>query len=216
MSPKIIKYDPTAGSDIKSSSNAMKKLAIELGEGYIIEFKFNDRIVSIDKDTNIDWLCRDFTNSFSMGWERVGLNQYGEEYPSDIQQIINDKRRKRKEDDEKEKIRRQEKEKKERVIIENKIRGIEMEFFSENDKREWKEMVEKNQDDYGKCCVDFARDWAKLMQLEISKGKTVAECAKETSFAMPYYGLSGYMHSAAKNLLLHCWRYKEELRQAYE
>ena len=71
----------------------------------------------------------------------------------------------------------------------------------------------KNTDPYGACVYVYAEGWAKLMQREIAKGKTVAECAQKTSHELYFLGITGFMYGAAVSILSHCWKYGEELRK---
>ena len=50
------------------------------------------------------------------------------------------------------------------------------------------------------------------MQIEISKGRTVAECAKEASFGLDFLGITGFMYGCVVGILSQCWIHGEELR----
>ena len=70
-----------------------------------------------------------------------------------------------------------------------------------------------NTDGYGKCCVDYAESWAKLMQVAISNGETVVQCAERTSHELGFYGITGFMYGAAVSILAASWKHGEELRK---
>ena len=77
----------------------------------------------------------------------------------------------------------------------------------------WEKSVEANQDPYGKGTMDYAEGWAKLMQIEIAKGKTVRECADETQKGLGFFGITGFMYGCAVSILSQTWKYGEELRK---
>lgn len=77
----------------------------------------------------------------------------------------------------------------------------------------WDTYVNANTDPYGKACVDYARDWAELMEYHISKGDSVAECAKAASHDADTESITGFMYGAAVSMLAKCWKYGEELRR---
>jgi len=71
----------------------------------------------------------------------------------------------------------------------------------------------KNRDAYGLACYTFATAWACLMELEIGKGNTVQQCAKDTSHTADLEGITRFMYGAAVSILSHCWEHGEELRK---
>lgn len=82
-----------------------------------------------------------------------------------------------------------------------------------NDQLRWKNVVEINDDPYGKACVDFAIRWADLMELQIALGKTVEQVAKETSHEANTDGITGFMYGCAVEMLSEFWVRGEELRR---
>ena len=85
-----------------------------------------------------------------------------------------------------------------------------------NNKR-WGEYVAANENDgYGKACLDYAKQWAELMEERMAAGATVVECAKETSNEVdrrPGFGITGFMYGAVVAMLSECWEHGEELRR---
>lgn len=71
----------------------------------------------------------------------------------------------------------------------------------------------KNSDPYGAGVVDYETRWADAMEAEIAKGRSVAECAKETSHAANTDGITGFMYGCAVNSLSHFWIHGDELRR---
>ena len=84
-----------------------------------------------------------------------------------------------------------------------------MEF---KDKDRWEKGLAKNTDPYGRACFDYAEAWANLMEENMQAGKTIAECAKETSHEADTDGITGYMYGCAVNILSGVWTHDEELR----
>ncbi len=86
-------------------------------------------------------------------------------------------------------------------------------IFNENGKELFAKIEEKNTDAYGERCISYAEEWGRLMQLEITKGITVAACAELCSQQADYDGISGYMYGMAVKILSDCWLYGESLRK---
>lgn len=78
--------------------------------------------------------------------------------------------------------------------------------------REWAKFVAANSlDGYSKGIVDFATDWANLMEAD---GEEVDKVAKPcSSKADEKYGITGFMYGAAVSTLCKFWERGEELRQ---
>lgn len=174
-----------------------------------VEFDFNGVLCIVTKDTNLDYLFRDYTNSWTMNWKVVGPDCV-KEYPLDVQ-IELDARNKANYEKSKQEAKKQTiKDDNEKQQCEEKVIGISMEF---KDEEVWKTGLAKNADPYGACCYEFAEMWARLMQAEIATGKTVIDCAKTTSHQLGYLGITGFMYGAAVSILSHCWLHGEELRK---
>lgn len=98
-----------------------------------------------------------------------------------------------------------------RLAIEDKLAmAPAMEIGNEEN---WIVCRQKNPDGYGKAILDYAERWARLMQLEMVKGKSVEAVAGETSFTADLEGVTGFMHGAAVATLVGCWKYGEDLRR---
>lgn len=80
------------------------------------------------------------------------------------------------------------------------------------DQQYWNNQVKINVDPYGKCTVDYARQWAELMEAKISKGARLEDIAKETSHKADTEGITGFMYGCAVSILSKCWKYGEQLR----
>lgn len=82
-----------------------------------------------------------------------------------------------------------------------------------NDKANYESWKAKNQDPYSRRCFTYAEVWADLMEVQIAEGKTIAECAKPTSYVADTDGITAFMYGMAVNILASCWAYGEVLRR---
>jgi hypothetical protein len=79
--------------------------------------------------------------------------------------------------------------------------------------KEYAKYKAKNNDPYGGCVVQFAEDWADLMEAEMAQGKKIAEIAKPTcSKSNKKHGITSFMYGCAVNGLAHFWEHGEALR----
>ena len=79
--------------------------------------------------------------------------------------------------------------------------------------KEWDKFVETNDDPYGSACVRYAEAWGDLMEISLSNGSTVEQCASETSHDADTEGITGFMYGCAVSMLSKCWEHGEELRR---
>lgn len=201
------KIETFIGDSFDKVSERSKQLATK--ENIRVKFDFNGTVCIVDKDTDIILLYRDYVNSHIMNWETIGPNCLPA-YESDVQTEL-DKRKKVQEDEEN--IRRAEykkEEDRERNIFNNKILGVKFEC---SDLGYFEKQKALNSDSYGAAIIDYAESWAKLMQVEISNGKKLIECAESTSFELGFLGITGFMYGAAVSILSQCWKHGEELRK---
>lgn len=77
----------------------------------------------------------------------------------------------------------------------------------------WNDGIKNNPDAYGARIYSYAQDWANMMEASMMGGKSIEQCAKETSRVANYDGITGYMYGAAVSILSKCWEHGEELRQ---
>jgi len=204
---KPIVFDAEIGGNFDSVSNKAKLIAIN--KQAVVQFEFNGVICLVDGNTNLEWLYRDYSNSWTMEWKTVGpdcLCDYTEETQAELERRTKIKQ-------EKAAIERAEyyaKEQKERLAFENSVKGIELELSNPEG---WQKSREKNSDPYGRAALDYAEGWAKLMQIEIAKGKTVRECADYTQKGLGFLGITGFQYGCAVGILSQTWKYGEELRK---
>lgn len=88
--------------------------------------------------------------------------------------------------------------------------------FSVVDRTDWDMWVSKNQDAYGAAIFRYAARWAWMMEQEMSKGATVADCADATLRLADVEGVTGFMHGAAVSILKKCWTHGEEFGRWYD
>jgi len=81
-----------------------------------------------------------------------------------------------------------------------------------NDQKEWDDWKAKNTDPYGGRIMEFAEDWANLMEARMVKGEKLEDIAKETSREADTDGITGFMYGAAVQSLSICWKHGEKLR----
>jgi hypothetical protein len=195
-----------------------------INDNCIAEFEFNGVQCLVDSNTNLDWLWRDYNNAHRMEWKTVGTDCLPE-YPAEVQKELDRRNKKAEQKAKKELDRRnkkaEQKAKKEsdaynkkanseKALFDKKTTGIKIDLL---DQKAWDDWKVKNTDGYGNAIFEYAEGWAKLMQIEISKGKSIIQCAEQTSFQLGFLGITGFMYGAAVAILSQCWRHGEELRK---
>lgn len=187
---------------------ALEAKATATRKSCIVEFEFNGVTCLVSSKTNLQWLLRDYLNSWTMAWKEVGPDCV-KKYSKEVQKEFDEKKAAA---DEKQRIQDEKyraEEAAEKELFNEKVKWIGIEL---SDVEGWKEFVEKNKDPYGAACVEYAESWARLMQSEFSKGKKIADCAKETSHQLGFLGITGFMYGCAVQMLAKCWKHGEALR----
>lgn len=175
----------------------------------IVEFEFNEIAILVDKYTNLDHLYRDYNTAWITKWKTIGPHCMPEYTESILQEIkLAEEAQDKRQEEQAAKWKLEEDAQK--AAFTEKVG--ESPLMTTNTKA-WIEYVDKNRDDYGKCCVDYARDWGRLMQYYIHRGETLVQCAERASFELGWYGITGFMYGAAVMMLSSCWKYGEELRK---
>lgn len=203
------KLNTSAGNNFSTVSEKAKQIATE--KNVTVEFEFNGVICLVDKHTNLDWLYRDYSNSWTMDWETVGANCLPE-YSPEVQAEFERRTKLREEKRQQEEAEYRAKEAKERKEFEAKVEGVELEL---SDVDGWTKSREVNSDGYGGAALDYAEGWAKLMQIEIAKGKTVAECYDYSQKGLGFLGITGFQFGCAVSILSQTWKHGEELRKVH-
>jgi len=198
--------DTNCGNDFTTVSKKAKAMATAKQN---VQFEFNGVICIVSTNTNLDWLYRDYSNSWRMEWKKVGADCV-ENYSADVQAELERRNILAEEKAKNERIEYRAKEKREKDAFDEKVKGMELEL---KDAEGWKKSREANTDPYGKAAIDYAEGWAKLMQVEMKKGKTLIECAEKTSFELGFLSITGFMYGCAVSTLSQCWKYGEDLRK---
>lgn len=206
MKFKTIKMEVSAGNDFRVV--ALKAKGEASLNNALVEFDFNEVICIVSFSTNLDWLFRDYMNSFLMGWKTVGPD-CAAVYSEAIQLEMEQKTRLRDERRQKEEDESLVKETKEREQFTKKTEGTTIELANPEI---WEKGKANNTDSYGACIYEFAESWAMLMQAEMANGATLQYCAERTSFELGYLGITGFMYGAAVGVLSAYWIHGEELR----
>lgn len=201
----LIDYPAGPGDNFHTVAKNAKFLATEDTN---VKFEFNEIVCIVSTSTNLEFLYRDYANAWLMEWSIVGPDCLAE-YPSEVQAEF-EKRTKARE--EKRKIQEEESNRKdaaERNIFQSKTEGITIDLI---DQKAWDDWKAKNTDGYGAGIFEYAESWARLMQVEMAKGKSIPECAKTTSFELGFLGITGFMYGAAVSILANCWKHGEALK----
>ena len=188
---------------------SLRAKEIAIMNGITVEFEFNGILCRVNDGTNLDGLYRDYLNANCMGWKQIGPDCLPE-YEPGVQAEL-DKRNKLAE--EKERAWQKEYEAKcnaKRKAVEEKTEGVEIEL---SDVGGYDAYKAKNKDPYGAAIFEYSESWAKLMQVEMAKGKALSECAESTSRELSYLGISGCMYGCCVDILAKHWKYGESLRR---
>lgn len=203
------KLDTSAGNNFSTVAEKAKQIATE--KNVTVEFEFNGVTCLVDKNTNLDWLYRDYSNSWTMEWKTVGANCQSE-YTPQVQAEFEKRTKARAEKQAIEDAAYRAKEAKDKKEFETKVEGIELEL---SDVEGWNKSREVNSDGYGGAALDYAEGWGKLMQIEIAKGKTVAECYDYSQKGLGFLGITGFQFGCAVSVLSQTWKHGEELRKVH-
>lgn len=85
--------------------------------------------------------------------------------------------------------------------------------LAEGMETEYADYVKLNsQDGYSRGVVVYGELWAQFMQKEMAAGRTLEECADETSHKADTDGITGFMYGAAVSALAKFWKHGEALR----
>lgn len=180
-------------------------------------FDFNGIKCLVDKDTNLEWLERDYQNAHTMDWKQVGT----ECLPLYEQAVQEELERRNKAQEEKQEIEAaayRAKEDTERKLFEEKVKGIEMEIVDQEGFDAWK--ANQKGEGYGLAIFAYAEGWAKLMQKEFADKNIenpditcmiahAEDCSKQVDFM----GITGFMYGAAVAILAQHWKHGEALRK---
>ena len=203
------KLDTSAGNNFSTVAEKTKQISTD--KNVTVEFEFNGVKCLVNKNTNLDWLYRDYSNSWTMDWKVVGANclpAYEPEVQAEFEKRTKARAGKQAIEDAAYRV----KDAKEKKEFEAKVESIELEL---SDVEGWNKSREVNSDGYGGAALDYAEGWAKLMQIEIAKGKTVAECYDYSQKGLGFLGITGFQFGCAVSVLSQTWKHGEELRKVH-
>lgn len=202
--------DVPIGTDFQEAAKIAKSVAVK---GIVVCFKFNEILCFVDDSTVLYWLYRDYENANIMGWSTIGPKcemQYSPDLEIELytRKLESAKNRKRAIE------LMQQSDAEAMAIVNDKINGVTLLVHPEK-QAEYKEYVEANSHDpYSHAVVEYGEAWAKLMQVEISLGKTkIADIAEPCQKPLGYLGITGFQYGCAVQALAHFWVFGEELRQ---
>lgn len=73
---------------------------------------------------------------------------------------------------------------------------------------------DRNQDDYGRRCITYAQDWAKLIQIKIREGVPLTkELVNELSHQADTDGITDFMYIISKNVLRTTWKHWNRIKK---
>jgi len=202
-----IKYDTSAGDMFGHVAREANALA--LSKDSLVEFDFNGINCVVDGNTDLKLLLRDYHNAHLMEWKEIG-HECAAEYSPEIIAEIEARTKAQSEKRDKQNAEREATERDQRKAFEAKVAGIEVEF---SNKAGWDESRKNNPIGYGRAALDFAEGWAKLMQIEIAKGRTVADCYNECESELYFMGISGFQYGCAASILAQTWKYGDQLAE---
>lgn len=209
---KTLKIETHAGDSIHAVAKRAKEIASEESfTDLAVEFDFNDIQCLVDKTTNTEWLVRDYLNAHRMEWTTIGP-KCTFDYSSVMQAELERRNKLAEEKAAAQRLEWEAKDKAEQEAFESAVAGIEIELL---DADGWNKAKSINSDGYGKAAIDYAEGWAKKMQIEIAKGKTVAECFKYTQDGLGFLGITGFQFGCAVSTLSQTWKHGAELRKAH-
>jgi hypothetical protein len=181
-----------------------------------VTFEFNGVSVTVMPDSNAELVMRDWSRGLS-GY--LGENPVVGPYPS--QELTEEELAKDAEieaanqarrDAESARYRAEANEKHDRVTA-RMANAPEMEFSNEE---AWLTAKAANENDpYGAGILSYAERWARMMQLEMTEGKSLEEVWSSTSFEADLEGMSGFSQGAATSLLTQSWVHGMELRRLH-
>lgn len=206
LSMEKLKLKTSAGNDFHDCAREAQEIA-EI-RNLICWFDFNGVKVEVNASTNLEWLFRDYLNSWMMGWKKVGPDTV-ESYDNSTQLELNRKKKEREEKEAADQAAHDKKCQEQKKLIEEKLNGVTLEL---SDSESWAAFTENNKDPYGACCVEYAEKWGRLMQIELAKGVKVSDCADYTQNDLDYLGITGFMYGCAVQMLSQCWTHGEDLR----
>lgn len=177
-------YKPLAGENISETAKHMVALAKETKE--TVKAKFNDIVLTAKPGENSDSIVEYYQTDSHRRHEEWKKSPAGKRAAHEAEEV-----RKRA----------------------DAARAEDILSFSLKDSDGWKQIVEKNQDDYGSCVIRYAARWANLMEQKIATGAKLEDIADKTSHEADVEGITGFMYGCAVSFLSQVWEHGEQLRR---
>lgn len=211
MEKKNFILETTGGDTFQEVATKASIMATMMGDT-LVEFDFNGVKCLVTIETNVDWLFRDYCNSWTMEWKEVGPDCV-ENYPAEVQKELDErtttKEAKRKE----QQAIWDEEERKQKEALSAKLNGTLL-LIRPDKKDEYAEYVRINSDGgYSQAVIEYSEAWARLMQIETAKGREVKDVAEETQTELGFFGITGFQYGCAVRGLSQFWVFGEELRK---
>lgn len=204
-----IKYETGAGEHFDNVAANAKLIAEQRKVN--VEFDFNGVTCVVDENTNLVNLYRDYSNSWTMEWKLVGPNCV-DIYDAETEALLALRNKEKAKKQAEQEAEWREKDAKEKLTADKEVEGVEIEF---SDLEGFNLSKEKNSDPYGAAAIQYAEYWAKKMQKEISKGKSVQECYDSTQEGLGFLGITGFQFGCAVSILSQTWKHGKELRSVH-
>ena len=180
-------------------------------ESRSLAFEFNGVIVTVAADSSPDLIYRDWHRALS-GYIDKAVGPYPTPELSDVErahdaavEAANEERRRiaQAEYDARAKAKRE-------ATAARLAHAPAMEF---SNSAAWQSFEVANPDGYGRAVVEYAEQWARLMQLELASGRALEAIAEPTSRDADTDAITGFMYGCAVSMLAQCWIHGEQLRR---
>lgn len=205
----MITLECWAGTEIRSTIGNAIAEALKANDQ--VKFEFNGVTVVVEGTSRADLIYRDWHRAL-LGYTDSPVGPHPRETLTTAEiakdAALEAESRKRQRESQERAAAKQRQEQREVDAILSTTGDIEL-----SDPVAFAECREKNKDPYGSGVVRYAETWARLMQAEIAKGRTVVECAEVTSHKADIEGITGFMYGCAVSILAKCWKHGEDLRK---
>jgi hypothetical protein len=206
-----MKLETYAGDTFNEVANSAKALAF--AHNTTVEFDFNGIRCLVNESTDTDLLYRNYSDTHIMEWKEVGpvcLPEYDDATAAELKtrRDASDKRQQAAQKEYDEKCA------KEKATVEAVTGNVVLLIHSDKQKDYEKYVATNSTDGYSRVVIDYGEQWAKLMQVEIAKGRTnIADIADECQKPLSYLGITGFQYGCVVKGLAHFWVFGEELRR---
>ena len=180
-------------------------------KGALISFEFNGVTVSVRKDSDPQLVRRDWGRALD-GYigKKVGpypkMELTEEDRANDARVAAENERKSQQRH-----TKYVAKEEAKRQRVEARLVGATPMEVSDEDA--WNLTRKVNKDGYAGAVISYLERWARLMQVELAKGRKLEEVADSTSQDADLEGITGFQYGVAVTILSRVWSHGEELRK---